>query len=79
MPITFRQNTHLEGEWVATLNGKYNAVGWCKDCAVRNLHHWMRENQRAALIPAQSEFDEYFRGEKHQRRPEPELQKRRLK
>lgn len=76
MPITFRQNKNLRGEWVATLNHKYNAVGWCKDSAVRNLHEWMRQNHKTVLVTVQREFDDYFKGERHQHRPEPELTKR---
>jgi hypothetical protein len=36
----------------------------------------MRQNHKTVLVTVQREFDDYFKGERHQHRPEPELTKR---
>lgn len=57
--LTFRCRS--PGEWVATLDGKFNAPGWCKDDAVHHLYLWMNDNQFEAFAAAASVFIEYFR------------------
>lgn len=58
--LTFKQNVDRDGEWVATLDRRFNGVGCCKDSAVRNLYHWMKKHYPEQLFEHQHVFDAYL-------------------
>jgi hypothetical protein len=60
MALAFKHDTEL-GEWQASLDGYYHAVGTSKDEAVKRLGYFLQVEHPDVFAARRSEFDEYWK------------------
>jgi hypothetical protein len=60
MALTFKHDIE-SGEWRASLDGYYHAVGWSKDVAVQRLGNFLRHEHPEVFAARKSELDAYWK------------------
>lgn len=60
MGLTFKHNAEA-GEWQASLDGYYHAVGFSKDDAVNRLGHFLRVEHPEVFAARKTELDAHWK------------------